>query len=346
MSESTRGSAPVSDEQWQKLARYIAGESSAAEAADVDAWLTADPLRRELLDALQRFTVMLQPGAPHDVDVESALQRVSRRLNELPLHSVATSRRRRTGWTVGLVRAAALLVVIGGALFLWYTVRPDPSVMPVAVAGRTLSTPVGSIDSVRLADGTRVLLAPGTRVTVPSGFGVSAHEVELAGEALFDVAPAAAGRFTVRAGPARIRDLGTTFSVRSDPAEIRVVVTSGSVALSVAAATDTGAVLHAGDRAVVPRGGTVSIERGGATRDDLAWTAGRLVFDDATLAQVADELRRWYGIRLQFADSTLAARHFTASFQGEDAQKVLDVLALALDVEIERTGENAIMKSK
>jgi transmembrane sensor len=105
-------------------------------------------------------------------------------------------------------------------------------------------------------------------------------------------------------------------------------------------------VLRAGDRAVLPRGGPISAERGAASTDDLAWTDGRLVFDNATLAQVAAELRRWYGIELQFADSALAARHFTASFRGESAEQVLDVLALALDVETQRTGGTVVVRRK
>jgi transmembrane sensor len=347
--ESTRGNTPDHDEQWDQLARYIAGESSAAEAAQVERWLAEDPRRRELLAALQRATASFASTAPADVDVEAALQRVSAQLDEVPVRELAPARARarRPIWTGTLARAAALgAVLLGGGVIVWQTTRDSATSNITTVADRTFSAPVGAVDSVRLADGTRVVLAPGSRLTVGAAFGTSTHDVELMGEALFDVAPASAGRFTVRTGLAEIRDLGTTFSVRSDPAQVRVVVTSGSVVLRVAAAADSGTVLRAGDRAVLPRGGTVSTERGSASAADLAWTNGRLVFDNATLAQVADELRRWYGIELQLADSSLAARHFTASFAGEDVQHVLDVLALALAVEVRLTGSTAVVSRK
>jgi transmembrane sensor len=346
MSEPTGGSASEQDERWEALARYVAGESSTAEAAQIGLWLTQDPRRGEVLAALQRATTSLEPRADHGIDVEAALQRVSARLAEPPVHAIPPARRP-TGWTAGLTRAAAVVVLLGAAAVVWRAVRDDPAPSAPALAERTFTAPVGAVDSLRLADGTRILLAPGSRLTVGADYGGATHEVRLAGEALFDVATAAAGRFTVRAGPAVIRDLGTTFSVRSDATEVRVVVSSGSVVLRGATATGSGTVLQAGDRGVLTPSGEVSAERGAASRDDLAWTDGHLVFNNATLAQVADELRRWYGLELQFADATLAARHVTARFEGEDAQHVLDVIALALDVEIERTsGAIAVVRTR
>src|SRR5688500_16947326 len=307
-SESTRGNTPDHDEQWDQLARYIAGESSAAEAAQIERWLAEEPRRRELLAALQRATASVELTAPADIDVEAALRRVSAQLDDVPVHELAQARSpRRPIWTSPLARAAALAaVLLGAGVIVWPTTRDTATSNFGTIADRTYAAPVGVVDSVRLADGTRVVLAPGSRLIAAAAFGSSTHEVDLTGEALFDVAPASARRFTVRTGLAVIRDLGTTFSVRSDPAQVRVVVTSGSVVLRDAASADSGTVLRAGDRAVLPRGGTISTERGGASPADLAWTYGRLVFDNATLAQVADELRRWYGIELQFADSSLA----------------------------------------
>lgn len=344
--ESTGGSTPDQDEQWERLARYIAGESTTAEAEHVGRWLAEDPRRRDLLDALQRSACSLQLTAQPDIDVEAALRRVSTRLDETPVHAIAASRpsaARRSAWRSTLARAAAVVVLLlGAAALVWRSAQDTQTPGATTIADGTFTAPVGAVDSVRLADGTRVLLAPGSRLTVRAN---DADYVELEGEALFDVAAAAAGRFTVHAGPAVIRDLGTTFSVRRDAAEVRVVVTSGSVVLSVPAAADS-AVLRAGDRAVLSPASQLSTERGAASRDDLAWTDGRLVFNNATLAQVAGELRRWYGIHLQFADSTLTARHFTASFHGEDVQRVLEVMALALDVEIERSSGTAIVRKR
>jgi transmembrane sensor len=205
--------------------------------------------------------------------------------------------------------------------------------------------PVGRSDSLVLRDGTRVLLGPGSELTLAAGYGEDRRDVELRGAALFDVRHDERLPFRVRAGSATVSDVGTTFAVRSDAGtEVRVVVTSGAVVLRVAdAPADRGIILKGGDRGVLRADGQTVAERGVATDDDLAWTRGRLVFADASFAQVRADLRRWYGIELEIADSALASRHLTASFAGETVLHVLNVIALALGATIERRGGDTVV---
>jgi transmembrane sensor len=165
--------------------------------------------------------------------------------------------------------------------------------------------------------------------------------------------------FSVRAGSAVVEDLGTAFAVRRDADEVRVVVTDGSVLLQgpgdgrqgdsrtrqAERRPERGVVLKAGDRGTVGRDGRSVAEPAAATPEDLAWTRGRLWFQNAPLARVRSDLRRWYGIELQ-VDSSLAGRHLTASFAGEPVQQVLDVIALALGARIERRGDTAVVRAK
>jgi transmembrane sensor len=152
----------------------------------------------------------------------------------------------------------------------------------------------------------------------------------------------------VRAGATSIEDIGTTFAVRIDgDDEVGVVVTAGSVRVEPQGADQPKGgkpqpqVLKAGDRASVGRDG--HIERSSAKPDDIAWTSGRLVFDNAPVSQVRADVRRWYGIELQLGDSTLAGRHLTASFSGEPVDQVLRVIGLALGARIERRGDTAVV---
>ena len=67
--------------------------------------------------------------------------------------------------------------------------------------------------------------------------------------------------------------------------------------------------------------------------DDAAWTSGRLVFRDASLARVAGEIRRWYGVSLHITDSSLVNRHIFATFNGEPVDQVLLRFAQTADRE-------------
>jgi transmembrane sensor len=253
------------------------------------------------------------------------------------------SRAESAWWRSPALRAAAVvLLLIGGALLLGRLNRA-PSLSPAVAA---YSTGVGERDSVRLPDGTRVLLGPASRLTVAGGYGEKTREVTLHGEAMFDVKHDDARPFTVIAGGARVRDIGTVFTVQSTPgAGVQVVVTQGAVALRAArSAQDDEMVLRQGERGVLAEGGSAP-RRAAATDDDLAWTRGELVFRDATLAQVAAELRRWYGITLRSDDPQVTERRLTASFEGEPRDQVLRVISLALGAEMTMRGDTAVLSA-
>jgi len=213
----------------------------------------------------------------------------------------------------------------------------------VVGAVQELTTGVGQRDSVRLADGSRVLLGPMSRLRVLSGYGRSARAVELYGNGLFQVRHDDAQPFIVRAGTAVIRDVGTTFTVEAtDSSDVRVVVTEGSVQLS--NATDSmGVLLRAGDVGHARVGQAPSAASRSANEQDLAWTHGQLVFRNATLAEVRDELRKWYGLELVLADSSLSQRTVNATFVRESPEQAMRVIELLLGARIEMRGDSAVL---
>jgi ferric-dicitrate binding protein FerR (iron transport regulator) len=87
------------------------------------------------------------------------------------------------------------------------------------------------------------------------------------------------------------------------------------------------------------------VERNVVRLEDTGWIAGHLSFRDAPLARVAAEVERWYGVKLSVADSSLLQRRVTTSFEGQSADKVLQILELALGAKITRAGDSAIISS-
>jgi hypothetical protein len=183
---------------WSALARVWAGEA-AADAPDpaTDAaarrWLSAHPDERDRLVALDRLAAAAVEGAAGvsgdapPVDVEAALARVTARrrvaVDDAPVARPATpagspprapvpargartapprwGRRRFAGGTLagGALAAAAVIAVAVGLARR----RAGAPVEGTAVAAATPirhTTPVGRVDSLRLADGTRVVLGP------------------------------------------------------------------------------------------------------------------------------------------------------------------------------------------
>jgi len=352
MADLTPNRASTDDSpDWEAIARYFAGESPTAEREAVRRWLDAHPDHAEALAALDGATGRLARATPSDIDVEAALRRVaarrdvadvvsidSRRPAFRPAIPVSAPRR----WQHFAVPAAAAAVLAIGVGLYWHSER-TPGYTPPSVS-QTVATSVGQRDSIRLPDGTRVVLAPESQLIVTAGYGDDVREVELRGEAYFDVLHDAARPFVVRAGGATVRDLGTTFTVRTMAEQgVRVAVTSGLVSLAAAQATGDSVLLRPGDAGTLASDGRTLVERGGATEPDTAWTRGRLVFNEASIPAIRAELRRWYGIDLQ-VDSSFASQHWSGTFDGASPDSGLKRMAWGWGAVVERRGRTAIIK--
>jgi transmembrane sensor len=336
---------PATTPDWDAIARYLAGESNASEAAVVRSWLEANPGDRDLV---QRLDSAASPDVPSDVDVEAALARVHQRMAapERPAlraerggaPAVAKSPRRAAIATIAAIAAAAVAVFV-----VTQNRTHAPPILNLATKHYT--TGVGNTDSVLLADGSRVILGPQSTLEVPGTFGASQRIVTLTGDAYFDVHHDASKPFSVRAGSAVIEDIGTTFTIESDNGAVATVsVVAGSVRLSRdSSGPASGVVLGAGDRGSLNAAGEARVERNVVRAEDTQWISGRLAFRDAPLSRIAAEIDRWYGVKLRVADSAMMDRKVTTSFDGESVDKALQILELALGAKITRQGDSAVI---
>ncbi|MDQ2665566.1 MAG: FecR domain-containing protein [Gemmatimonadota bacterium] len=325
-----------SDADWDALAQFLAGEGTAEERAATARLLDLHPSRGALMRALSQAVRADEPVEPNAAEVEEALVSVRARaqqdlrIAEVPRRAAVVSLDTyRSRWRgARFAAAAAVLVVAGGGLlariYFW---SPAPST-PGAL--KNYATAPGVMDSLTLPDGSRVLLGAGSRLSVAAGFGSPTREMTLVGEARFTVVHDAAHDFVIHTSAATVRDVGTVFSVHSDEAEgARVVVSEGAVEVREKSGASR-QTLGAGDVAVVAPSGGIQVQRAAAGADDAAWTQGRLVFRDASVAQVTADLRRWYGVEVR-VDSSLAKRPVTASFdRGLSAADVARIVAATI----------------
>jgi len=169
------------------------------------------------------------------------------------------------------------------------------------------ATAIGENRTIGLTDGTRLTLNTNTRLrTAP-------RQVWLEnGEAYFDVAHDAAHPFVVNAGATKITVLGTRFSVRREQGHIRVLVAEGKVRV----AQDGKEVILTPNNAATTTRGRIALQQLPAERtgNQLSWREGRLVLDQLTLAQAADEFNRYNRRKLVIADPSVAQMSIGGSF--------------------------------
>jgi transmembrane sensor len=345
--EVSRPIDPKKAPDWEVLGRFLDGEIPDDERARIAQWMDSHPVDKELFEQLS-VHAQLEPTA--DVDVEAALGKVHARINQAPVSAAAERTRLRLERGGGTGNGPSRTVIIGvalaaaAAIIAVVTLKPGSSPKTPAAAAKVYATGTGKRDSIRLADGSRVVLGPESRLTVPGDYGTAARAVSLEGDAYFDVTHDAKKPFSVKTGTALVEDVGTTFTVESDPGETTTVsVMSGMVRLRAAAdSASGGTVLNAGDRGVLSATGQVRAQKQAVVADDSAWTTGKLVFRDAQLSRIAGELRRWYGIRLGIADSSLKARTVNAQFENtQPIDDVLRILSMTLGASFERQGDTA-----
>ena len=182
-----------------------------------------------------------------------------------------------------------------------------------------------------------------SKLRVPADYGETVRAVYLEGEAYFAIAHHSAKPFAVHAGQGVIWDLGTRFGVRAyaDEQDVEVVVADGKVRLRAAGGLDSaGQVVREGELSRLDHAGVASLPRRVDPQRFLAWTAGRLVFQDAPLRDVLPQLARWYDVDLTLGSPSLAGRRLTLSVRGEPVVQVLDAIALLTHARYERAGRS------
>lgn len=338
----------MTEHDWDRLARYVSGESGAAERAEVERWATGSAENRALLDSLRQRWDASGEGTAWNVD--AAWARLSPRLSAAaPEPPVISLESRRSPWRltrlVPLAAAAALVAAVA--------LRLDPGAgettgATMAVTTTELRTGIGEQRTIDLADGSQITLGAASTLRLASGFGETTREVFLEGQAFLRVRHDATRPFIVNAGGTRAIDLGTAFEVRAYPSEgVRVVVTEGVVEVRRGAGTADSAVLHPGDIAEVPETGETVVKRQQNVERLLGWTRGELAFDDAALSEVARELERWFDVQVRIEDPALRARHFSVNLRiGESLDTILELIELSLPgVRAARQGNVVTLRS-
>lgn len=243
-----------------------------------------------------------------------------------PATRVMAPGRRRLAWSLmgGAVvaTAAALIALLPLQTSSLYAIEAGPGVRrSVSLAG------VGRID-----------LNGDTRVTLDKA---DARKVRLdRGEVLLTITHDAAHPFALSVGRATIEDIGTVFNVvRDDAGAVEIAVGEGAVSL-----------ISSGQSHIIREGQSLRLSSNGAAPVSSqvqpeavgAWQAGRLVYDNAPIGNVAADLARAVGRNVTVAPS-VAGRRFTGTLTiGNNATLVRRAAAL-LDVDLRVRGDEWLL---
>lgn len=235
----------------------------------------------------------------------------------VPRPAVRSGRRR-----IAAVGSLALVLLVAGASW---------RLLPWRAWTAQERTASGEVRQLTLADGSRVTLNGGTAVDID--LTGDARRVRLhRGEVYVEVAPGGKP-FVVIDRDGGVRAMGTRYAVRRDDHDTLVTVTESRVQVRPSAALDQPVEVAAGRQLRFDRQG-VTAPMADAPPQALAWREGRLVFEDAPLAEVLRELGRYRPGLLWADESALDGLRFTGVLPTAQGDQALALLAAALPIEV------------
>jgi transmembrane sensor len=335
---------------WRIIDRHLAGDATSDDEAALREWLGSDPRNAELLSAARAAGRGIDRPHAEMWDVDRAWSRVTSRMTDqsdadvIPLAGRGLSRTSASARTQRIVASAALIIAAAGVVAVVLVRGALPPAAQRAPQRHEVAAAAAQQTRITLGDGTRVVLNAGSRLRYADDFGRGTRDVELDGEAYFDVVHDESRPFRVHARGSVAQDVGTRFVVRAYPEQraVDVVVTHGAVSLRREGTSMAPALLAAGQRGRVDSSGAVSVVAEADLDRWTEWTRGGIVLDGMSLGDAALELGRRFGVHVDVRGDDLAGRRVSARFHDEPLPQILDALALALGARWTRDGDRIL----
>jgi transmembrane sensor len=281
------------DRDWEELAAALSGEKG-GQSGILEKFLSEDGQKTgELWKKLRDM------NDDREINVDKAWGKVNARLNESGTITRKVPARIRFMRSRFMKIAAAALILLSLGLISVYIGTQNRMIV------------VATIDDqknleVALPDGSTVILNRNTEFSYRANFGKSARNVSLSGEAFFEVAPDAEKPFTVDAGRANVKVIGTSFNVitNNPDSAVEVYVETGKVLLSGINGTSN-IMLDPGYI------GIMDTELTGKIINDnpnyMSWKTGVLVYNGQKLDIVFRDLKRIYNMNIVADDPEISS---------------------------------------
>jgi ferric-dicitrate binding protein FerR (iron transport regulator) len=343
------------------ITRYLSGKCSKQEAQKVVAFIENPENDPELQAELgshwtsEHFiSEALSDGEKEIMD--KVLDRLPRRISLAREQHHGNVRSFRYVLSV-FSRVAAILILplLAYSVFVTMKMNTKAPAEVTKLVWQTVKTPAGMQTDFLLPDGSHVWLNSGSVFKYPVSFASDFRQVELTGEAFFDVVKDASSPFLVQAGKMNIEVKGTRFDVINYPDETltELILESGSVKLFSGKYSDHQSIanIRPGQSASLDNTnnkltiGKVDIDK------YTAWKEGKLIFKDDRMDEVVRKLNRWFNVDIILKSPELNEYVYTATYRDETLNQILELLTISAPIryfisERERQTDNSFSKRK
>lgn len=318
------------------MARYFAGEANPDEISILEAWVKENPENRKLFQEYSKAWNLSELeilGKKTNLDDEwNAFEgMISAETKPEPkVLSIQTQNQKTSGFNWLRVAAVLLVLLVSGSMLYYYLSGPEKVVV---------TAEVGTLVQ-KLEDGSIITLNKGARLEYPKHFS-GKREVNLQGEAYFEVAHDASKPFIVSGKDANIEVLGTKFNVNTESGNgaVSVVLTSGRVSVYFDDKPKDTLILHPGELAILDSGKHSISREVNTDVNYMGWKTRHLVFENRRLDEVLAYLSNVYHTSVRLGNPDAASCMITATFDGQELNSVLNVIGSTLNLKVNKEGD-------
>jgi len=182
-----------------------------------------------------------------------------------------------------------------------------------------------------LADGSVIYLAQNSLFSFPEKFKPASRNVELAGEAFFDITPDPGKPFIIETEKALIQVLGTSFNVKTKQGDgLELFVERGKVKVVLKKDPSHGEMVVAGEEISTVKNSLVKSKH--MANKAIPWYKQRMHFKDEKLRNIINVLNRNFNTNFVLADNEIGKRKLTVTFQNETAGTMTELICAALNL--------------
>lgn len=320
------------------IAKHLAGESDADEKIMLADWLNESDSNRAYFEVLQKiFNESASLKKSEIVDTDAAWNKLKSQIKNQEDGSIRILKpetRVTLSAVEALKRIAAVFLIFALATAAYFFfMKENIETITIASANET--------KTFLLPDSSTVFLNKNSQLAYT--FSKEKREINLTGEAFFEVKHDETKPFIIHANDLNIKDIGTSFNVNAKSKDsVQIIVESGEVELTTAINPDYNYSyrLTPGQQAVFNKNTKRIIKTETTDSNAFAYKTKVFVFENASLQSAVQKLNEVYGTEITIRDKIKNCR-ITSTFKNEKIDAILDVIVTTLNLKLTKN-ENKI----
>lgn len=320
-----KNSGKFTDKEWETLASILSGEK------DENPELVKKFMEDDLYKTGDKWKEIKDMGSSNDIDVDKAWKNVSSKISLTEKASVDAPVFYLRSAFVRIAAVALLLLAIGTGAFYMFNAESFGKIMAVSTGNDEKNL------LVELSDGSRIFLNRNSELSYNKNFGRNSRNVKLTGEAFFEITPDVTKPFTIDAGNAYVKVVGTSFNVitNNPDSEVEVYVKTGKVLVS---GSDNSRSLE------LDPGYVGIIDDAGAEKslnnnpNYMSWNTGLLVYNGQTLDLVFKDLKRVYNMDIIAEDASILENRWTSPIDNKSQETIIRLICASFNLSYSQDG--------